>query len=103
MTSQREPTTDPTTSVECEIRLQGQLDPRWGSRFDGLRLTHDGDGTTTLRGPVADQAALFGVLRKVRDIGLPLISVIYAGSVQPDPTSPFPTTTTVRNGDRSTS
>jgi hypothetical protein len=58
-----------------EIRLQGRLDPRWAAWFDGLSLTSDGDGTTALRGPVVDQAALHGLLQKVRDTGLPLISV----------------------------
>lgn len=58
-----------------EIRLAGRLDPRWTAWFDGMSLTHDSDGSTTLRGHVADQAALHGVLGKVRDLGLPLISV----------------------------
>ena len=64
-----------------EIRLKGHLDPRWTAWFDALSLTHDGDGTTVIRGPVADQAALHGLLQKVRDIGLPLVSVSY---VEPD-------------------
>jgi hypothetical protein len=58
-----------------EIRLKGHLDGRWAERFDGLSLTHTDDGITILRGPVVDQTALYGVLRKVRDLGLPLISV----------------------------
>jgi len=58
-----------------EIRLQGRLDPRWATWFGGMTLTTAGDGTTALRGPVADQAALHGLLQKVRDLGLPLISV----------------------------
>jgi hypothetical protein len=58
-----------------EIRVKGHLDPRWAAWFDGLSLTHDGDGTTCIHGPVVDQAALHGLLQKVRDIGLPLISV----------------------------
>lgn len=59
-----------------EIRLQGRLDARWAVWFDGLSLVNGCDGTTALRGPVVDQAALHGVLQKVRDTGLPLISVI---------------------------
>jgi hypothetical protein len=59
-----------------EIRLKGHLDPRRAAWFDGLRLTHERDGTTLLRGPVADQAALHGLLRRVRDLGLPLVSVL---------------------------
>ena len=58
-----------------EIRLKGHLDTRWAAWFDGLTLTHDSDGTTIIHGPVADQAALYGLLQKTRDVGLPLISV----------------------------
>jgi hypothetical protein len=58
-----------------EIRLEGHLDPRWAAWFDGLALTRDGDGTTLIHGPVVDQAALHGLLQKVRDLGLPLVSV----------------------------
>ena len=58
-----------------EIRVKGHLDARWAAWFDGLTLTHGSDGTTIIRGPVADQAALHGLLQKVRDLGLPLISV----------------------------
>lgn len=58
-----------------EIRLQGHLDARWASWFDGLVLTNESDGSTVISGPVADQAALHGLLRKIRDLGLPLISV----------------------------
>lgn len=61
----------------CRIRVQGRLDQRWASWFDGLTISHDGDGTTLLQGPVADQAALHGLLQKVRDMGLPLISVTH--------------------------
>ena len=64
-----------------EIRLRGHLDSRWAAWFDGLSLTNDSDGTTLIHGLVADQAALHGLLQKVRDTGLPLISV---AQVQPD-------------------
>lgn len=64
-----------------EIRLKGHLDARWATWFEGLSIAHAGDGTTVLSGPIVDQTALHGVLRKVRDLGLPLISV-----VQVDPT-----------------
>jgi hypothetical protein len=60
-----------------EIRLKGRLDARWGAWFDGLTVTQDSDGTTVIGGPVADQAALHGLLQKTRDLGLPLISVNY--------------------------
>ena len=58
-----------------EIRLKGHLDARWADWFEGLSFTHESDGTTILSGPVVDQAALHGLLRKVRDLGLPLLSV----------------------------
>ena len=58
-----------------EIRLAGHLHPRWTAWFDGLTLTHEKDGTTVLRGQLVDQAALHGLLQKVRDVGVPLISV----------------------------
>ena len=66
-----------------EIRLTGHLDPRWAAWFDGLHLTNEADGTTALRGPVVDQAALHGVLQKVRDTGLTLVSVTQLAPDQP--------------------
>ena len=65
-----------------EIRLRGHLDPRWAAQFEGLSLTQEGDGTTLIAGPVVDQAALHGLLRRVRDLGLPLVSVL---DVEPHP------------------
>src|SRR6266508_3340528 len=67
-----------------EIRLKGYLDNRWADRFEGLSFTHASDGTTILSGPVVDQAALYGLLRQVRDLGLPLLSVM---QVDPKPAS----------------
>ncbi len=64
-----------------EIHVKGLLDTRWAAWFAGMSLTHASDGTTILAGPVVDQAALHGVLRKVRDLGLPLVSVT---RVEPD-------------------
>jgi hypothetical protein len=58
-----------------EIRVKGQLDPRWSEWFDGMAIRHEPNGDTTLHGPVADQAALFGVLMKIHNLNLPLISV----------------------------
>ena len=68
---------DPTSSNNqvYEIRLQGQLEARWQAWFDGLAISLDEDGNTLLSGPLADQAALHGLLKKVRDLGLPLLSV----------------------------
>ena len=59
----------------CEIRLKGHLDERWADWFEGLTITREANGETRLTGPVVDQTALHGLLRKVRDLGLPLISV----------------------------
>jgi hypothetical protein len=70
-----------------EIRLKGHLDARWAAWFDGLRLSLESDGTTVIHGPVADQAALHGLLQRVRDTGLPLVSVT---CLEPDrPVVPF--------------
>lgn len=69
-------TSSPSNSPQCyEIRVGGRLDPRWATWFDGMTLTSDEDGTTVIRGVLADQAALHGILRRVRDVGLPLISI----------------------------
>ena len=59
-----------------EIRLKGHLDDRWAAWFGDLTLTREDNGETLLTGPVVDQAALHGLLRKVRDLGMPLLSVI---------------------------
>jgi hypothetical protein len=66
-----------------EIRVQGHLEPRWTAWFDGMTLTHEHDGTTAMRGPVIDQAALHGLLQRLRDVGLPLISVTRLDPGQP--------------------
>ncbi len=71
-----------------DIRVKGHLDTRWVAWFDGFRLSHERDGTTIIHGPVVDQAALHGLLQRVRDLGLPLVSVTRVGPDQPDvPTS----------------
>ena len=67
-----------------EIRLKGHLHARWATSFDGLSLTLNSDGTTILAGPVVDQAALYGLLRKVRDLALPLLSVMEVEPNQAD-------------------
>ena len=72
----------PTSNAQYyEIRLKGHLEARWVKWFDGLAIRLEEDGNTLLSGPVADQAALHGLLKKVRDLGLPLLSV---NSVEPD-------------------
>lgn len=64
-----------------EIRLGGHLGPGWAAWFDGLTLVNEDGGTTAIRGEVVDEAALHGLLRKVRDTGLRLVSVTW---IQPD-------------------
>ena len=58
-----------------EIRVRGKLEPKWSDWFDGFAITPVADDETLLVGPVADQAALHGMLHKIRDLGLPLLSV----------------------------
>lgn len=67
--------TPPSNTRSYEIRLQGHLEARWIEWFDGLAITLEENGNTLLSGPVADQAALHGLLKKARDLGLPLLSV----------------------------
>ncbi len=64
-----------------EIRVKGHLDARWATWLDGMSLSAESDGTTNVHGPVVDQAALHGLLQKLRDTGLPLVSVT---QVEPD-------------------
>jgi hypothetical protein len=67
--------TDSAGGQQYEIRVKGHLGSRWTAWFDGLRLTGEDDGITVICGPVVDQAALHGLLQKLRDLGLPLVSV----------------------------
>ena len=76
MSNPRNPKTDPGQPVIYEIRIQGHLGHRWTEWFEGLTITQEEDGDTLLTGPVVDQAALHGVLKKVRDLGMPLLSVM---------------------------
>ena len=81
----------PTDEGESyEIRLKGRLDARWAAWFDGLGLTHEDDGTTVIHGPLADQAALHGLLSKVRDLGLPLVAVTRVGPTGSDASTSEP-------------
>ena len=71
-----------------EIRVQGRLDQRWSSWFDGLTLSYEGDDITVLSGPLVDEAALHGVLIKVRDLTLPLLAVSRVAAQGADPSFP---------------
>ena len=69
------PTTDPRQPIVYQIRIQGHLGSEWTDWFEGLTITLEDNGVTLLSGPVVDQAALYGLLRKVRDLGMPLLAV----------------------------
>jgi hypothetical protein len=66
---------DPTPVERYEIRVSGRLGSRWAAWFEGLTLTNEDDGTTVISGPVVDQAALHGLLQKLRDLGITLLSL----------------------------
>jgi hypothetical protein len=73
------PKTDADQPMVYQIRVQGHLGRQWTAWFEGMTLTLEEDGVTRLAGPVVDQAALHGLLRKVRDLGMTLISVMRLG------------------------
>jgi hypothetical protein len=75
MTDKINPRTDPGQPVIYQIRIKGHLGQQWTDWFEGLTITLEEDGDTLLTGPVVDQAALHGLLKKVRDLGMPLVSV----------------------------
>jgi hypothetical protein len=75
MSNELEPKPTPSQTVIYQIRLKGHLDSQWTDWFEGLTITLEEDGDTLLTGPVVDQSALHGLLKKVRDLGMPLISV----------------------------
>jgi hypothetical protein len=76
------PATDSNEPRAYQIRLMGQLDSEWSAWFGGVRIVPEGDGATLLISPPIDQAALHGLLKKVRDLGLPLISI---NPIEPGP------------------
>ena len=82
MSNELNPKTDPSQPVVYQIRVKGHLGHEWTDWFEGLTITLEEDGDTLLTGPVVDQAALHGLLKKVRDLGMPLVSV---GPVEPGP------------------
>ena len=75
MSNKLEPKPTPSQPVIYQIRLKGHLDSQLTDSFEGLTITLEEDGDTLLTGPVVDQAALYGLLKKVRDLGMPLVSV----------------------------
>jgi hypothetical protein len=82
MSNELEPKPTPNQTVIYQIRIKGQLGREWTDWFDGLTITLEEDGDTLLTGAVVDQAALYGVLKRVRDLGMPLLSV---NRVEPGP------------------
>jgi len=75
MSNEPKTKSDPGQPVVYQIRIKGHLGHQWDDWFEGLTITLEEDGDTLLTGPVVDQAALHGLLKKVRDLGLPLVSV----------------------------
>jgi hypothetical protein len=82
MLNERHAKNDLDATMVYQIRVRGQLGPQWADWFEGLAITPEGDGDTLLTGPVVDQAALYGLLKRVRDLGIPLVSV---NCVEPGP------------------
>ncbi len=77
------PAADRVPAQQYEIRVKGHLGARWSAWFDGMSLTNEDDGTTVIRGALVDQAALHGLLQKLRDVGIPLISLTQLPSNAP--------------------
>ena len=75
MSNNSDPTTNPSQPVVYQITIKGHLGHQWTDWFEGLTITLEEDGNTLLTGPIIDQAALHGLLKKVRDLGMPLVSV----------------------------
>jgi hypothetical protein len=82
-----------------EVRVKGHLAARWSAWFDGRTLTPESDGTTLIEGPVVDQAALHGLLQKVRDTGMPLVSVEHVEPAPPASSTTTPDNSSTLQGD----
>lgn len=79
MSNERRTNRDANEPMIYEIRLQSVLGPQWSDWFEGMTITIQDNGDALLTGAVVDQAALYGLLKKVRDLGLPLLSVVRVG------------------------
>jgi len=97
------PPADPTPVERYEIRVAGRLGTRWAAWFDGLTLTAQDDGTTTISGPVVDQAALHGLLQKLRDLGVALLSLTRTAPDEPIERPASPSTPNRTNAPGATS
>ena len=87
MSNNVDPTSDPRQPTVYQIRIKGHLGDQWTDWFDGLTITLEEGGETLLTGPVVDDAALHGLLKRVRDLGMPLLSV---NRVEPGPSTTLP-------------
>lgn len=76
MSNSLELITTPSKPMVYQIKIEGHLGPQWTDWFGGLMISLEEGGETLLTGPVVDQAALYGLLKKVRDLGMPLLSVV---------------------------
>jgi hypothetical protein len=85
MTLGHDPTSARDGAGRYEIRLRGRLDKHWAAWFDGSTISHEGDSVTVLSGYIPDQAALHGLLQRVRDLGLPLVSLTRIDGPLADP------------------
>jgi len=94
MSNNLDPKTDPGEPTVYQVRIHGHLSSQWTDWFEGLTIALEGDGETLLTGPVIDQAALHGLLKKVRDLGMPLISV---NRVNPGPANVSETKMEIKN------
>jgi len=86
MSNELEPKSTPGQPALYQIRIKGHLGSQWTDWFDSMSITLEDNGDTLLTGPVTDQAALYGLLKKVRDLGMPLVSI---GQVQVNETQPY--------------
>jgi len=84
MSNELNPKIDPGQQMVYEIKVEGHLDSEWTAWFDGMTLALEDNGDTLMTGPVIDQAALHGLLKKVRDLGMPLVLVRRVGPGQAD-------------------
>src|SRR5690349_7170731 len=84
MSNEPDPKTDADQPVVYQIKIKGHLGLQWTDWFEGLAITLEDSGETLLTGPVVDQAALHGLLKKVRDLGMPLVSVRPVEPGRPD-------------------
>ena len=89
MSNKRNPKTDPAQPMVYQIRIKGHLGSQWTDWFEGLTITLEDNGDTLLTGLVVDQAALHGLLKKVRDLGMPLVSVSPLEQGQADQSDPI--------------